>query len=109
MKLNSKDTGKLFGCIATALCVAGLLCPVVVSDALKTGNMNPTRLEVAAISIPASLCLLFFFSLFRNIRFHFTITDGWFAAFTGYWFFRYFTCLLYTSMGFHIAMLKPHL
>ncbi len=91
MKLNSKDTGKLFGCIATALCVAGLLYPVVVSDALKTGNMNPTRLEVAAISIPASLCLLFFFSLFRNIRFRFTITDGWFAAFTGYWFFRYFT------------------
>lgn len=91
MKLNSKDTGKLFGCIATALCVAGLLCPVVVSDALKTGNVNPTRLEVAAISIPASLCLLFLLSLFRNIRFRFTTTDGWFAAFTGYWFFRYFT------------------
>ncbi len=91
MKRNDKDRGKPFGYATTALCVAGLLCPVVISDALKTGPVNPTRLEVSAISIPASLCLLFVLSLFRDIRFRFTSTDGWCAAFAGYWFLRYFT------------------
>ncbi len=91
MKRNRKDTGKLFGYAATALCAAGLLWPVIVSDAQKTGAVNPARLEIAAITISASLCLLFILALCRDIRFRFTSTDGWFAAFTGYWFFRYFT------------------
>lgn len=91
MKQGDKNIGKLTGYTATVLCVASMLCPVVVSDALKTGAINPTRIEVAAISIPASLCVLFVLTFFRDIRFRFTSADGWFVAFTGYWFFRYFT------------------
>ena len=83
MKRNRKDTGKLFGYAATALCTAGLLWPVIVSDAQKTGAVNPARLEIAAITISASLCLLFILALCRDIRFRVTSTDGWIAAFTG--------------------------
>lgn len=59
-------------------------------DSLRIATLNPRRLQVFAVCVPAVLATVCIFSFFRPVRFRFTSTDGWTAAFIGYWFFRYF-------------------
>lgn len=79
-----------FGYALVMLCATGILLPVVTDDALRIATLNPKRLQVLAMCVPAVLSAVCIFSFFRPVRFRFTSTDGWAAAFVGYWFFRYF-------------------
>lgn len=81
---------RLFGCALVILCATGILLPVVTGDSLRIATLNPRRLQVFAVCVPAALSAVCILSFFQHVRFRFTSTDGWTAAFAGYWFFRYF-------------------
>ncbi len=84
------EGNRWFGYALVMLCATGILLPVVTDDSLRIADLNPRRLQVFAVCVPAVLSAVCIFSFFRPVRFRFTSTDGWAAAFVGYWFFRYF-------------------